>query len=88
MLQNFSIYFPFITEEIYQGIYHIDKSIHLTEIKELDFEFEKELKYGDMICDIISNVRGEKSLNNLSLKTIVNILDISCEDELINAINY
>ena len=40
-----------------------------------------------MICDIISSVRGEKSINNLSLKTEVKLLDISCEEKLKDAIN-
>jgi valyl-tRNA synthetase len=87
LLQNFSIYFPFITEEIFQELYHNNKSIHLTEIKPLKFNFEEELKYGNMICDIISAVRGEKSINNLSLKTEVKELDLSCEEKLKDAIN-
>ena len=87
LLQNFSIYFPFITEEIYQELYHDNKSIHLTKIKQLAFNFEEELKYGNMICDIISRVRGEKSINNLSLKTEVKELDLSCEKNLESAIN-
>ena len=65
LLQKFSIYFPFITEEIYQELYHDNKSIHLTELKLLNFNYDEELKYGAMICDIISKVRGEKSINNL-----------------------
>ena len=40
-----------------------------------------------MICDIISAVRGEKSINNLSLKTEVKELDLSCEEKLKEAIN-
>ena len=87
LLQNFSIYFPFITEEIFQELYHNNSSIHLTEIKPLEFNFEEELKYGNMICDIISAVRGEKSINNLSLKTEVKELDLSCEKKLMSAIN-
>lgn len=88
LLQNFSIYFPFITEEIFQELYHNNKSIHLTEMNPLEFSFEEELKYGDMICDIISKVRGEKSLNNLSLKTEVKELAIFCDKNLKEAINY
>ena len=88
LLQNFSIYFPFITEEIFQELYHNNRSIHLTQIYPLEFNFEEELKYGDMICDIISSVRGEKSINNLSLKTEVKELDLSCEEKLKEAINY
>lgn len=86
LLQNFSIYFPFITEEIFQEIYHNNKSIHLTVIKLLEFDFNEELKYGNMICDIISSVRGEKSIKNLSLKTEVKILKLSCDENLTHAL--
>ena len=87
LLQNFSIYFPYITEEIYQELYKQEKSIHITTIKTLNYNFNDELKYGDMICDIISNIRGQKSINNLSLKTEVSKLSISAETKLIDAIN-
>lgn len=87
LLQDFSIYFPFITEEIYQELYHDKKSIHLTEIKKLDYNFDNEVKYGDILIDIISEVRGYKSLNNVSLKTIVKNLEISANKEIIDAIN-
>ena len=87
LLQNFSIYFPYITEEIYQELYKQEKSIHITTIKTLNYNFKDELKYGDMICDIIGNIRGQKSINNLSLKTEVSKLSISAETKLIDAIN-
>ncbi len=86
LLQDFSIYFPFITEEIYQELYHDNKSIHLTTIKSFDYNFEEEIKYGDLICEIISQVRGEKSNNNMSLKTVVSLLKISTEENLKKAI--
>ena len=86
LLQDFSIFFPFITEEIYQELYHDNKSIHLTEIKPLQFNFANEIKNGDMIIDIISQARGEKSNNNLSLKTPIRMLEISADSDLKNAI--
>ena len=86
LLQDFSIFFPFITEEIYQELYHDNKSIHLTEIKPLQFDFTKEIKNGDKIVDIISQARGEKSSNNLSLKTPIKMLEISVDSDLKNAI--
>ena len=86
LLQKFSIYFPFITEEIYQGIWGDNISLHLTEIKALEYNFEDEVKYGDMIAEIISHARGEKTNNNVSLKTEIDILKISAEDNLIIAI--
>ena len=87
LLQDFSIFFPYITEEIYQELYHDNKSIHLTEIKELDYEFDNEIKNGDLIIDIISAARGEKTNNNVSLKTPIKELKISLNKDLKDAIN-
>lgn len=78
LLQDFSVFFPFITEEIYQDIYYDKKSIHITEIKSLNYLFDNEVINGDLMCEIISAVRGEKSSNNLSLKTPVKELNIDC----------
>lgn len=86
LLQDFSIFFPYITEEIYSEIYHDKNSIHITEIKNLEYCFENELKNGDLINEIISAVRGEKSNQNVSLKTSVKELDLSCSEELKKAI--
>ena len=86
LLQDFSIFFPFITEEIYQEIFKYNKSIHLTQINELNYNFINELKYGDIICNMISYVRGYKSNNNLSLKTIVTMLEIDCDNNILEAI--
>ena len=86
LLQDFSIFFPFITEEIYQELYHDAKSIHITEIKELNNNFETEIKNGDLIMNIISQARGEKTINNVSLKTPIKNLNLSLNKELENAI--
>jgi len=87
LLQDFSIFFPFITEEIYQELYHDNKSIHLTEIKTFDYDFKSEIKNGNLIVDIISSARGEKTNNNVSLKTPIKNLEISVNSELKEAIN-
>ena len=87
LLQDFSIYFPFITEEIYQELFHEEKSIHLTKIEKLEYDFEDEINNGDIIIEIISKIRGEKSNNNLSLKTEVKLLDLSLNKNLMKAIN-
>ena len=86
LLQDFSIFFPFITEEIYKEIYK-GKSIHLTEIKEFDFDFNKEVLYGDMINEIISISRGEKTKSSVSLKTPIANLSLKVCKELNDAIN-
>ncbi len=87
LLQDFSIFFPFITEEIYQELFKDQKSVHITEIKQLDFNFESEIKNGDLIMNIISQARGEKTNNNVSLKTPIKNLDLSLNKELEDAIN-
>ena len=86
LLQDFSIFFPFITEEIYQELYKDNKSIHLTEIKPLEFNFSKEMEIGDSIIDIISQVRGQKTINSVSLKTPVKDLKLSVNKDLKDAI--
>ena len=87
LLQDFSIYFPFITEEIYQELYGKEKSIHLTEIKPFEYDFDKEKINGDKIVEIVGLVRGEKTNNSVSLKTPVKELNINVNEELKNAIN-
>lgn len=87
LLQDFSIFFPFITEEIYQELYHDNKSIHLTRIQPLNFDFTKEIKNGDVIIDIISQARGEKTNNNVSLKTPIKNFELEVNKELEDAIN-
>ena len=86
LLQDFSIYFPFITEEIYQELYHDMKSIHLTQIQELNYDFSNEKNIGDKIITIISEVRGYKSSHNVSLKTIIKKLDISVNNKIESSI--
>lgn len=86
LLQSFSMFFPFITEEIYQELYHKQKSIHQTNIIPLENNYEKEVINGDKIVEIISKVRGEKTLNNVSLKTPVKVLNLKVTEELKSAI--
>ena len=87
LLQDFSIFFPFITEEIFQELYHNEKSVHLTEIKPLEFNFEKEIKNGDLMIEIISQARGVKTNNNVSLKTPIKNISLGLNEELKDAID-
>ncbi|MDO5555333.1 MAG: valine--tRNA ligase [Clostridia bacterium] len=87
LLQDFSIFFPFITEEIFQELYHSNKSIHTTEIESLNYSFSKEIQYGNQIIEIISKARGAKTNNNVSLKTPITILDLGLEKDLKDAID-
>ena len=80
LLINFSIYFPFITEEIYQEIYHDKISVHKEELKEVEYNFN--IEKSDTLIDIISEVRGYKTVNNVSLKTVIKNFEISCSDDI------
>ena len=87
LLQDFSIFFPFITEEIFQELYHNNNSIHTTVIEPLNFNFENEIKYGDQMIEIISQARGAKTNSNVSLKTPIKNLSIGVSKELKEAID-
>jgi valyl-tRNA synthetase len=87
LLQDFSIYFPFITEEIYQDYYkekiNID-SIHITELNNQKYNFNTN---GDIVINLISDIRKEKTIKNLSLKTEIKLLEIEANEQTINTIN-
>lgn len=75
LLQNFSVFFPFITEEIYQGVYvNKEVSIHTTQVECIPYRFNDEIELGDTLVNIISEVRGEKTNHCVSLKTEVSKL--------------
>ena len=87
LLQDFSLFFPFVTEEIYHGLFSNDgDSIHLTSINSLSYKFDKEQSFGDTMISIISDVRGEKSKNNVSLKAVVKKLDLTLNPNLKEAL--
>lgn len=88
LLQDFSIFFPFITEEIFQELYHNNISIHTTEIKSLNFEFSEEVNSGNQMLEIISIARGEKTNNNVSLKTPIKNLSLGVNNKLEEAIKH
>lgn len=88
LIQDFSIYLPYITEEIYQGIYKEKigiESIHQTEIKELEYNF-KEYEVGEELIEIISTLRGEKTKANVTLKTEIEKVIINAKKEVVDAI--
>ncbi len=87
LLQDFSIFFPFITEEIFQELYHNNNSIHTTEIKALNYSFDKEIELGNQIMEIISQARGTKTNSSVSLKTPIKNLSIGVSKELKEAID-
>ena len=87
LLQNFSIYFPFVTEEIFQAIYKNNKSVHTTEIHLSNYNFANEVKNGNLLLEIISEARGVKTNNNVSLKTPIKNLNIGIDKQLEIALN-
>lgn len=87
LLQDFSIFFPFITEEIYQELYHDNLSIHTTQIRPLKFSFENDVKLGDSLVEIIGQARGQKTEHNVSLKTPISNLKLSASPELKQALD-
>lgn len=88
LLQDFSVFFPFVTEEIFHGLYAKNNdSIHISTIKPLTYNFAKEKEQGELLVDIISNVRGEKSKHNVSLKAVVKELNITLTPQLTEALN-
>ena len=86
LLQYFSIYFPFITEEIFQSIYHTEKSIHLTRLCPLSGDYDEELLNGQKIIQLISRIRGYKTEHSVSLKTPIKILKLNCNSEVKKAL--
>ena len=78
---------PHITEEIYQ-FYFIKhektKSLHLSKWPEFDNKLINEdiEKTGDLIINIISEVRKFKSQNQLSLKEELSLLEIKADKEM------
>ena len=88
LLQDFSIYLPYIAEEVYMGIYKENmkiKSIHNTEIKELTYNFEG-AETGEDLIEIISFLRGEKTKNGVSLKTEIENVTVYANEKVRNAI--
>lgn len=84
MLKCFAIYFPHITEEIYQDYfknYENKKSIHILSLSEIEINYqETALKFGEEVMEIISILRKYKSENNLSLKTELEKVLITAEN--------
>lgn len=90
LLQMFSTFFPFVTEEIYSEIFkekfEENKSIHLSELK-LDEKIENPeiLSDGEKLMEIVGITRGEKTKEGVSLKTEIDNLDIEISKNLKNA---
>ena len=83
-LQLLSITMPHITEEIYQEYFkqfEKTESIHLCELKKIEVKNEENiLRNGDIVVDIVGRVRQFKSLNQLSMKTEIESIEVSNPD--------
>ena len=92
LIQAFSIYLPYVTEEIYHELYMNDMnipSIHITSIENLNIEDKNKETYlniGNIIMEIISELRGEKTNNNVSLKTPFSIVGIDVNSNILDGI--
>ncbi len=85
MLKMFGIYLPHLTEEIYQNTFKNQEgvaSIHNMELTALPVEIDKDLiKKGEEVCDIVSQIRGYKTDNKLSLKTKLTTVTITTNNQ-------
>ena len=85
MLKMFGIYLPHITEEIYQNTFKAtqeEKSIHNMQLTDLPVDIDKDLiKKGEEVCDVVSQVRGYKTENKLSLKTKLKSITITTNNK-------
>lgn len=99
ILKCFAIFMPHITEEIYQDYFvNFEKtpSIHNTILGKIkmcekcdDTCKQNLIKNGDLVCEIVSNIRGYKSENKVSLKTVVKNLEITSNStEFIKSCEY
>ncbi len=95
LLKMLAIYMPHVTEEIYQDAFSKfdgGKSIHRSGYLRIDGEIDGDLiAKGNAVCDIVGEIRGYKSRNNLSLKEAVSRVRattkfadfvISCVDDI------
>ena len=80
LLQDFSIFLPYVTEEIYRNLF-TNESIHLTKIEKASYDYKEAYTKGEALLDLVRKVRGEKTNHLVSLKTPVAkcILEMSKE---------
>lgn len=85
MLKMFGVFLPHITEEIYQAYYAQKEnkpSIHISNYLDLGAVTDKQLLLnGEMLTKIVSDIRGYKSENKISLKTMISSLEITIPSE-------
>ena len=77
VLQMFSPFTCFITEEIYQLVDGSEKSIHLTKLENRGIRNKKSEKLGEIAKLVISDIRKWKQDNKIKLGEHVNSVKIS-----------
>ncbi len=87
ILQMFSPFFPFVTEEIYSKVFEDEfnknKSIHLSKLEDVkNWKDEKALENGNYLMEILGNLRGRKTDEGVSLKTEFNNVKIDMTKDL------
>lgn len=100
LLKMFSIYIPHVTEEIYQNTFKDTvkiESINNTLFAKLSISADKDLiRKGEEVCSVVSQVRGYKTDNKISLKTELTTLEVvspydeflrECADDIKDATN-
>jgi valyl-tRNA synthetase len=85
ILQLYAPYLPYVTEELYLNIYakHLESSsIHQTRFSliQVKFNFADSAQLMDQINNLIAQVRKLKSSHQLSLKTGLTEIVISCDN--------
>lgn len=83
ILQMYAPYMPYITEAIYQEIYHQGQSVHATQFADTQkSKVDTEAKaIIDTVLSLVSQIRKIKSEKALSLKTPIQKLTIACSLE-------
>jgi valyl-tRNA synthetase len=79
ILKLYSIYVPHLTEYIYQGFFkqHIGiVSIHLLKWEKPTQTDQSLLEFGEVLKNVISDMRKYKSENNLSMRTEIELLEV------------
>ncbi len=85
ILQLYAPYLPYVTEELYLNIYakHLEPgSVHQTRFSliQTNFNFAESAQLMNQINNLIAQVRKLKSSNQLSLKTGLTEIVISCDN--------
>ena len=85
MLKMFSIYMPFVTEEIYQNTFKSTAkciSVHKLQFaKTIEHVDTNLIDMGNEVCAIVCAVRGFKTENKISLKTALKTVNIVAKNK-------